>query len=97
MGIKDEIFQKLRDLKPELAQKFFVSSIGVFGSFVRDDFSEKTSDIDLLVDFSKPIGIEFIDLAEYIEKKLDRKVDLISKNAIRQSYFTRIQKDLVYV
>jgi predicted nucleotidyltransferase len=97
MGIKDEIFQKLRDLKPELAQKFFVSSIGVFGSVVRDDFSEKTSDIDLLVDFSKPIGIEFIDLAEYIEKKLDRKVDLISKNAIRQSYFTRIQKDLVYV
>ena len=97
MGIKDEIFQKLRDLKPELAQKFFVSSIGVFGSVVRDDFSEKTSDIDLLVDFSKPIGIEFIDLAEYIEKKLARKVDLISKNAIRQSYFTRIQKDLVYV
>jgi predicted nucleotidyltransferase len=50
-----------------------------------------------LVDFSKPVGIEFIDLAEYIEKKLNRKVDLVSKNAIRKSYFSRIQKDLVYV
>jgi predicted nucleotidyltransferase len=97
MGVKDEIFQKLRDLKPELAQKFFVSSIGIFGSAVREDFSEKSSDIDLLVDFSKPVGIEFIDLAEYIEKKLNRKVDLVSKNAIRKSYFSRIQKDLVYV
>jgi predicted nucleotidyltransferase len=87
MGVKDEIFQKLRDLKPELAQKFFVSSIGIFGSAVREDFSEKSSDIDLLVDFSKPVGIEFIDLAEYIEKKLNRKVDLVSKNAIRKSYF----------
>ncbi len=97
MGVKDEIFQKLRDLKRELAQKFFVSSIGIFGSAVREDFSEKSSDIDLLVDFSKPVGIEFIDLAEYIEKKLNRKVDLVSKNAIRKSYFSRIQKDLVYV
>lgn len=97
MGFKEDIFQTLRDIKPELVQKFHVSSLGVFGSVVRDDFSEKTSDIDLLVDFSKPIGIEFIDLAEFIEKKLNRKVDLVSKNAIRKHYFSRIQNDLVYV
>ena len=55
----------LTQLKPELKQKYFVNTIGLFGSIVRNDFTEK-SDIDIIVDFTKPIGIEFIDLAEYI-------------------------------
>ena len=63
------IKQILRKLKPELMGKFHVSSIGLFGSIVRNDFIA-SSDIDIIVDFSKPIGIEFIDLANLIEKNL---------------------------
>jgi predicted nucleotidyltransferase len=63
------IKQMLTELKPELTHKFFVNSIGLFGSVARDDFDE-SSDIDIIVDFSKPIGIEFIDLADFIESKL---------------------------
>lgn len=66
------IKQILARLKPELTQKFFVNSIGLFGSIVRDDFTDK-SDIDIIVDFSKPVGIEFIDLADFIERKLCKK------------------------
>ena len=97
MAVKNEILELLREIKPELVSRFAVANLGIFGSAVRDDFSEISSDVDLLVDFSKPIGIEFVDLAEFIEKKLRRKVDLVSKNAIRPTYFSQIQNDLIYV
>jgi predicted nucleotidyltransferase len=59
-------------------KKFHVSSIGIFGSVVRNDFAEN-SDIDIIVDFSQPIGIEFIDLADLLEEKFHEQVDLVSK------------------
>ena len=55
-----EIKQVLQQLKPELSRRFHVQSLGLFGSVVRDDFSP-ASDIDIIVDFDQPIGIEFID------------------------------------
>ena len=86
----------LQQLKPELIEKYHISSIGLFGSVVRDDFSD-VSDIDIIVDFSKPIGAEFIDLADYIESKLDKNIDLVSKNGIKQKYFQAIESEIVYV
>lgn len=90
------IKQILTQLKPELTQKYFVNSIGLFGSIVRDDFTGE-SDIDIIVDFSKPVGIEFIDLANYIETKLNKKVDLVSKNGVKPKYFNQIESDIIYV
>lgn len=90
------IKQILTQLKPELTQKYFVNSIGLFGSIVRDDFTDE-SDIDIIVDFSKPVGIEFIDLANYIEAKLNKKVDLVSKNGVKPKYFSQIESDIIYV
>ncbi|HMX36066.1 MAG TPA: nucleotidyltransferase family protein [Ferruginibacter sp.] len=90
------IRQILTQLKPELTQRFFVDSIGLFGSIVRDDFSP-TSDIDIIVDFSKPVGVEFIDLADYIEAKLKKKVDLVSKKGLKPKYLQQIQSEIIYV
>lgn len=90
------IKQILLQLKPELMQKYFVNSIGLFGSIVRDDFTEK-SDIDIIVDFSRPIGIEFIDLADYIESKLNKKVDLVSRNGVKPNYYHQIESEIIYV
>ncbi len=92
----DEIKQVLEQLKPELAKRFHVQSLGLFGSVVRDDFSP-TSDIDIIVDFDRPIGIEFIDLAEYIEKRLHQKVDLVSRRGVKDKYFKAIEREIVYV
>ena len=86
----------LTQLKPELTRKYYVKSIGLFGSIVRDDFTP-SSDIDILVDFSKPIGIEFIDLADFLETKLHKKVDLVSKTGIKEKYFHQIEPEIVYV
>ncbi len=96
MNLKS-IVSTLQKLKPELAQRFGVSSIGLFGSVVRDDFSQSKSDIDIIVDFSKPVGIEFIDLAEFLESIFHQKIDLVSKRSIKQKYFHSIENDILYV
>jgi len=86
----------LTQLKPELTQKFFVDTIGLFGSIVREDFTPN-SDIDIIVDFNKPVGIEFIDLADYIEAKLKKKVDLVSSRGLKPRYLKQIQPEIIYV
>lgn len=91
-----EIKKALAQLKPELAQKFHVHTIGLFGSVVRDDFST-SSDIDIIVDFNKPVGVEFIDLANYMEQRLQKKVDLVSRRGIKDKYFKAIEQEIVYV
>jgi predicted nucleotidyltransferase len=95
-GQLNTIKKLLAALKPELASKFHVSSIGLFGSIVRDDYSP-SSDIDIIVDFNRPIGIEFIDLADLIEKRLNKSVDLVSKKGIKSKYYRAIESEIIYV
>ena len=92
----DNILNELRQLKPVLVEKYNVSSIGLFGSVVRNDFTA-SSDIDIIVDFNKPIGIEFIDVADLIESKLKTPVDLVSKKGIKQKYYAAIETEVIYV
>lgn len=87
----------LMGLKGELADRFQVSSLGLFGSIVRDDYNPISSDIDIIVDFSGPIGIEFVDLADYLESKLSRPVDLVSKAGVKEKYFKEIEPEIIYV
>jgi predicted nucleotidyltransferase len=96
MGHRSTIKAILEQLKPELAAKYHVQTLALFGSVVRDDFNAG-SDVDILVDFSAPIGIEFIDLADYIERKLNRRVDLVSRKAIKEPYYRAIEGEIVYV
>jgi len=79
-----------------LEKQFAVSELGLFGSYVRNEQNDQ-SDLDILVDFKNPIGIEFVDLAELLEKELDLKVDLVSRNGIKPKYFSAIQQEIIYV
>jgi len=96
MAYLEEVQSILQQLKPELISKYGVSSLGLFGSIVRDDFTDQ-SDIDIVVTFSKPIGIDFIDLADELEEKLNRKVDLVSRNGIKPRYLEVIEPEILYV
>jgi len=86
----------LTKLKPDLSLKYAVDSIGLFGSIVRDDYTEE-SDIDIIVTFSRRVGMEFIDLANELEGILKRKVDLVSKNGVQEKYLRVIEPEIVYV
>lgn len=96
MDALSDIVRILKELKPELADKYHVSSIGLFGSIVRDDFTAN-SDVDIIVDFSEPVGIEFIDLADLIEERIGKPVDLVSRNGVKQRYYSEIAPEIVYV
>jgi predicted nucleotidyltransferase len=93
---KSHISNILSANKEQLILKYHLKSIGIFGSFTREDFTED-SDIDILIDYEQPLGIEFIDLADELERILKRKVDLVSQNGVKPKYLEEIQKDLVYV
>ena len=95
-ALLNEVKTALQQLKPELSQKYAVDTLGLFGSIVRDDFTQE-SDIDIIVTFKRPVGIEFIDLAHELEEKLHRKVDLVSKNGIKEKYYRVIEPQIIYV
>ena len=82
--------------KPGLQKKYPIKTIDVFGSIARGDFNEN-SDVDILVELEKPVGIEFIDHAYELEAILQQKVDLITRSGIKPKYFKVIEKDLHYV
>ena len=81
----------------ELNHRYHVSKIGIFGSRIRGDSSE-TSDIDILVDFSEPIGlIDFIKLENYLSKLLKLSVDLVPEDGIKPALRSRILNEVVYI
>ena len=55
------------------------------------------SDIDILVEFDKPIGLDFVLLADELEAILGVKVDLVTTNALKPKMFEYIKQDLQYV
>lgn len=90
------ILQKLRMLKPILQQNYGLSEIALFGSYSRDEQTQE-SDIDIMVDFSNPIGIEYFDLVYALNDAFkNSSVQVVTKKGIKQKYFDRLKQDLLY-
>ena len=83
--------------KAEVQEKYKVSELGIFGSFVRGE-QRKRSDIDILVEFGElPDVFLLIDLEDYLRKILKKKVDLVRKGAIRPELKEIISREVVYI
>ena len=87
---------KLKELKPTLYRDFSVKEIGLFGSFSEGDFTDE-SDIDILVELEKPIGWKFFSLELYLEHIFQRKIDLVTKNALKDQIKDNILNQVNYV
>jgi uncharacterized protein len=96
MNSRKEILKKLNDLKPILYKDYSVRKIGLFGSFSDETFTAE-SDIDLLVEFEKPIGWKYFSLEIFLEEVFGRKIDLVTKDAIKEQVKDRILKQVQYV
>ena len=59
--------------------------------------STENSDIDLLISFNAPIGIEFIDLADELENITGKKIDLVCKEALKPRQLAYLENQLLYV
>ena len=88
--------QVLSNYKPELVKKYHVKQLAFFGSYARREETH-SSDLDILVDFDQPIGLDFVSLADELESLLGVKVDLVSSKAVRSRMLESIKKDLIYV
>jgi uncharacterized protein len=91
-----QIQDKLTSHKGELFQRYHIKNMAIFGSYARNE-QKKTSDVDILVEFNSPVGVEFIDLANYLEGLLKIRVDLVSRKGIKPKYYREIESDLKYV
>jgi len=100
MLTKEMILKTLQEHHAYLTTEYGVERIGLFGSYVLGTTSE-ASDIDLVVEFQRPIGFKFIELVEYLEKLLGKEVDLLTPagiQSIRVGNTTRnIAEHIVYV
>ena len=79
----DIYIRKLHEMLPELKEKYHVSYMGIFGSYVRGE-QKSESDLDILVEFSKtPTIFKFVNLENYLSDALGIKVDLVMKDALK--------------
>lgn len=99
MTTKKRTLQDIKDLlkrnRPDLETRFKVKTIGIFGSFVRGE-QGASSDIDILVEFSEPVGWEFLDLKEHLEGLLGMNVDLVTVRALKPRMSKAILNEVVY-
>ncbi len=92
-----KIREKIRKQFPLLREKYHVKKIGIFGSFARGE-QEKGSDLDVLVEFETPVSFfDFIRLENFLTHALRKKVDLVSKRAVKPAVKKEIFKEVQYV
>lgn len=95
----EEIISTLQTLKPTLTQQYGVETIGVFGSYTKGEQTKK-SDIEILVTFSKDAQVgffKFLELEEFLTKKIGVKVDLGTKAALKPHIGERILQEVIYI
>jgi len=79
-----------------LKKDYKVKKIGIFGSLARGE-QNKNSDVDIIIELYEPIGFfKFIELEEFLSKILKRKVDLVTKKALKPVIKKSILKETVY-
>jgi predicted nucleotidyltransferase len=94
---RQDILASLKTLKGEVAREYSVKTIGVFGSIARNEQTGK-SDIDLLVEFSKPVGfVTFMRLENFLSEKLGKQVDLVTSDSLKPVIRQDVLAEVIYV
>lgn len=97
MKTLEEIRQWLMQHKSLLQERYKVSEVGIFGSYIRKEQLE-TSDVDVLVEFSEtPSLLKFVNLENYLSDNLGVKVDLVHKVGLKPRIGARILEEVIYL
>ena len=95
----EQIKTKLLQIKPILQEKYHITELGIFGSYVRGEQTED-SDVDVLVEFEPDFRFglfTFCQLEDYISENLGKKVDLVMKDALKPKIGDRILQEVIYL
>jgi hypothetical protein len=90
---RDAVLHLLREIYPELRTRFGVRQISLFGSFASATANE-SSDVDLIIDFERPIVLKFVEMVEYLENLLGRKVDVLTSAGLRGIRLPSVMREL---
>lgn len=94
---KDEALQLLCSHREEIVREFGVSRLALFGSTARNE-ADETSDVDLLVSFEGGATLRrYMGLSRYLESLLQRRVDLVTDQSLRQELRPSVERDVVNV
>jgi predicted nucleotidyltransferase len=98
MRTLEEIKRTIAEHKEEIRQKYGIVILGVFGSYARGKQKE-TSDVDIIVELERPVGLEFYEFWDYIENLLGTKADVLTLTALKQKtqLWEKIKGDIVYI
>ena len=98
--VKKDIIGILRNEHQYLKENFGIKKIAIFGSFAKGQ-ANKNSDVDIYVEFEKSPGFKFIQMCDYLEKKLGRRADVLTKAGMKnirvKHIFDDIKKNIIYV
>ncbi len=92
---KGAVIVKISSIQRELAEKYTVKRIGVFGSFARGDVKAE-SDVDILVELAEPTFDHYMDLKFKLEEVLQRPVDLVLADSVKDRLKPIIEREVVY-
>lgn len=92
---RETILTRLRDLEPELKARG-VARADLFGSIARGEASVD-SDVDLMVELSRPMGFEFFELEEFLSNALGAPVELSTRAGMRPRVLASAEADIVHV
>ena len=94
---QDKLLSILKNNMQFFEKEFGVKSLGIFGSYARNSYSDD-SDIDVLVTFKSPNYSYWVGLYDFLEKKLGKKIELITNGKhLKPSFLNRISKEIIYV
>ncbi len=94
---RQKVLDSLKKIKGEVAKDYSVKTIGVFGSVARSEETEQ-SDIDLLVEFARPVGfVTFMRLEYFLSEKLGGQVDLVTADSLKPAIRDGILAEVIYV
>ena len=92
---RDELLTKLRELKPWLEEQGIVN-VRLFGSYARDE-AGPDSDVDLLVDMARPMGLEFLSIERRTGERLGLPVEFCSLSVMTDRVRSRVQADALAI
>lgn len=93
MLTKREVIDILKKEQAVLKSRFGVKKAAIFGSFATDTACEK-SDVDIFLEFDKPVGLRFIQLCDYLDNKLGKKADILTPGGLAGIRVERVRESI---
>ncbi len=91
----DEVLARLRAALPELQRRYPIARLGVFGSFARGE-QRPDSDVDVLVESDQPLGAEFLDLADEVERMVGKQISIVTATSLPPWWRAHVLAETIY-